>query len=49
MKLKIGCLYHCLKNLYRGVRMAKEEELMRFFHEKVFDPIIDSKEVPVNI
>lgn len=29
--------------------MAKEEELMRFFHEKVFDPIIDSKEVPVNI
>lgn len=29
--------------------MTKEEELMRFLHLKVFDPILDSKEAPANI
>lgn len=29
--------------------MTKEEELMNFLHEKVFDPILSSKEAPANI
>lgn len=29
--------------------MTKEEELMNFLHEKVFDPILNSKETPANI
>ena len=29
--------------------MTKEEELMGFLHEKVFDPILASDEVPANI
>lgn len=29
--------------------MTKEEELMAFLHEKVFDPILDSKAAPANI
>ncbi len=29
--------------------MTKEEELMGFLHEKVFDPILNSKDVPANI
>lgn len=29
--------------------MTKEEELMLFLHEKVFDPILDSKDTPANI
>ena len=29
--------------------MTKEEELMGFLHEKVFDPILASKNVPANI
>ncbi len=29
--------------------MTKEEELMAFLHEKVFDPILDSKDAPANI
>ena len=29
--------------------MTKEEELMLFLHEKVFDPILNSKDAPANI
>ena len=29
--------------------MTKEQELMAFLHEKVFDPILNSKETPANI
>ena len=29
--------------------MTKEEELMNFLHEKVFDAILSSKEAPANI
>lgn len=29
--------------------MSKEEELMSFLHQKVFDPILASKTVPANI
>lgn len=29
--------------------MTKEEELMNFLHERVFDPILSSKTVPVSI
>ena len=29
--------------------MTKEEELMNFLHERVFDPILYSKNVPSNI
>ena len=29
--------------------MTKEEELMNFLHEKVFDPILSSPNVPSNI
>ena len=29
--------------------MTKEEELMEFLHEKVFDPVLDSKDAPANI
>lgn len=29
--------------------MTKEEELMGYLHEKVFDPILTSQEVPANI
>ncbi len=29
--------------------MTKEGQLMNFLHEKVFDPILDSKTVPPNI
>ena len=29
--------------------MTKEVELMTFLHEKVFDPILDSKEASANI
>ena len=29
--------------------MSKEQEIMDFLHEKVFDPILNSKDVPKNI
>lgn len=29
--------------------MTKEEELMRFLHERIFDPILSSETVPANI
>lgn len=29
--------------------MSKEEELMNFLHERVFDPILNSEEAPANI
>ena len=29
--------------------MSKEEELMNFLHERVFDPILNSSEAPANI
>ncbi len=29
--------------------MNKKQELMAFLHEKVFDPILNSKEAPANI
>ena len=29
--------------------MTKEQEIMRFLHEKVFDPILESKDAPVKI
>lgn len=29
--------------------MTKEEELMGFLHEKVFDPILNLKDAPANI
>jgi hypothetical protein len=29
--------------------MTKEEEVMGFLHEKVFDPILNSKDAPANI
>lgn len=29
--------------------MNKEQEIMNFLHEKVFDPILNSKEAPSNI
>lgn len=29
--------------------MTKEQELMAFLHEKVFDPILNSKETPAHI
>lgn len=32
-----------------GMEMTKEQELMKFLHEKVFDPILNSKDAPVNI
>lgn len=28
--------------------MSKEQEIMNFLHEKVFDPILNSKEAPSN-
>lgn len=29
--------------------MTKEQELMQFLHEKVFDPILDNPNAPANI
>jgi hypothetical protein len=29
--------------------MTKEQELMRYLHKKVFDPILDSPDAPSNI
>lgn len=29
--------------------MTKEEELMEFLHQRVFDPILNSKKVPANL
>ena len=29
--------------------MTKEQELMNFLHEKVFEPILNSKDTPANI
>ncbi|MGN1002422.1 MAG: hypothetical protein ACI4PC_06590 [Oscillospiraceae bacterium] len=29
--------------------MTKEQEIMDFLHEKVFDPILDSRDAPGNI
>lgn len=29
--------------------MTKEQEIMAFLHEKVFDPILDSPKAPANI
>jgi len=32
-----------------GYVMTKEEEVMEFLHQRVFDPILNSKKVPANI
>ena len=29
--------------------MTKEEEVMEFLHQRVFDPILNSKKVPANL
>lgn len=34
---------------YEKEQETKEQELMSFLHEKVFDPILNSKDAPANI
>ena len=39
-----------LREVKKGsIIMTKEEEVMSFLHEKVFDPILNSEEAPANI
>lgn len=38
-----------MKNYKGDITMTKEQEIMDFLHQKVFDPILNSKKTPSNI